>query len=382
MKRNMLGALLALMLLLGIPAQAADGAQLVVSAPESLPAVGETFTVEVRIADNPGFCAAQFTLAFDTSVVDCQSVKPGSVLSGSLSASNPNAADGAMVAAVSTDTIAKDGVVGVYTFRVLKTGDPDFALKDGVFSDAAGEDVAVTVTAPSGSSGTPSTPQETPSGTETPETPDGTETPDAETPDGVLQPEAPEESAGAVRFSDVPPSFWSYEQIRQAVELGVIGGYADGTFRPNASVTRAQFVAMLWRLAGRPTASAPAPFADTARLNADFRAAIAWAAEKGIVGGVTPTEFRPSAAINRQQAMAILFRYSGGISGMEALMSEVYDAQFSDSGSISASLKSGVYWALYHGIIGGVSETRLAPRNTATRAQIAVILMRYADRML
>lgn len=385
MKRKMLGALLALTLLLGIPAQAADGAQLVVSAPESLPAVGETFTVEVRIADNPGFCAAQFTLAFDTSVVDCQSVKPGSVLSGTLSASNPDAADGAMVAAVSADTIAKDGVVGVYTFRVLKSGDPDFALKDGLFSDAAGKDVAVTVTAPAGSSGTPSAPQETPetpNGTETPETPETPKTPDAETPEDAPQPEAPEESAGAVRFTDVPPGFWSYEQIRRAVELGVIGGYADGTFRPNASVTRAQFVAMLWRLAGRPAAFAPAPFADTASLNADFRAAIAWAAENGIVGGVTPTEFRPSAAINRQQAMAILFRYSGGVSGMEVLMSEVYDAQFSDSGSISASLKPGVYWALYHGIIGGVSETRLAPRNTATRAQIAVILMRYADRML
>lgn len=372
MKRKLVGVLLALSLLC-VPAYAADAA-LTVDAPDTLPAVGETFTVEVDLAGNPGFSAAQFTLAFNSSVVDCQSVQLGSVLSGMMSATNPDAAEGAIVAAVSTGTVTKNGTVGVFTFRVLKAGDPGFALKDSIFSDADGADVPISaVTAPAtGTENTPST-----------DTPDTSETPDADAPDGETPADEPQTGTEeAPRFSDVPATFWSYEQIRQAAERGVIGGYADGTFRPNASVTRAQFVTMLWRLVGRPAASAPAPFTDVAGLNADFRAAIAWAAENGVVNGVTATEFRPHAAINRQQAMAILFRYSGGISGMELMLTSVYDAQFSDSGSISPSLKSGVYWAVYNGIIGGVTKTTLAPKNTATRAQIAVILMRYADKML
>lgn len=367
MKQKWMSLLLALTLTLtmfGGTAYAAD-TTLTVSAPDPLPAVGETFTVEVRISNNPGLCAAQFTLAFDPAVVSCQSAQLGSVLSGTLSAVNPNAPGGAILAAASSDLKEGDGVLGVFTFRVVGRGEPDFALKDDRFSDASGKTLPISV-AGSG----PVSQQPTETETQKPEAPK----PETQKPEST-DPAQP-------RFSDVPATFWSYGQIQRAAELGLIGGYADGTFRPNASVTRAQFVTMLWRLAGRPEASAAAPFTDTVGLNADFRAAINWAAEQGVVKGVTATEFRPGAPVNRQQALTILFRYQGGVSGMELLLAPTYDAQFTDSGSISASLKPGVYWAVYHGIAGGVTKTTLAPRGTATRAQIAVILMRYVDKML
>ena len=76
-----------------------------------------------------------------------------------------------------------------------------------------------------------------------------------------------------------------------------------------------------------------------------------------------------------------LFRYSGGVSGMESLLTGVYDSQFKDSGDIAPALKPGVYWAVYQGVVGGVTQDTLAPRSTATRAQIAVILVRFAEKM-
>ena len=152
---------------------------------------------------------------------------------------------------------------------------------------------------------------------------------------------AGETTAPAPRFTDVPEGYWSHAQIERAAEPG---------------------------------------FTDLAGCNSDFRAAIAWAAEKGITTGVTATAFQPDRAIDRQQAMAILFRYSG-VSGMESLLTGVYDSQFKDSGDIAPALKPGVYWAVYQGVVGGVTQDTLAPRSTATRAQIAVILVRFAEKM-
>ena len=105
------GLLLVLMIaMLSLPAYAA-GTSLKIDAPASLPAVGETFTVKVDISGNPGLCAAQYTLAFDKTVVTCVSASVGDVLKGTLSAAHPDAADGAIIAAYSV--VAKD--VPAYT---------------------------------------------------------------------------------------------------------------------------------------------------------------------------------------------------------------------------------------------------------------------------
>ena len=128
------GLLLVLMIaMLSLPAYAA-GTSLKIDAPASLPAVGETFTVKVDISGNPGLCAAQYTLAFDKTVVTCVSASVGDVLKGTLSAANPDAADGAIVAAAATSPAKGDGSIGVFTFKVLKSGETGFALKDGVFT--------------------------------------------------------------------------------------------------------------------------------------------------------------------------------------------------------------------------------------------------------
>lgn len=353
------GLLLVLVIsLLNLPVLAA-GTSLKIDAPASLPAVGETFTVKVDISGNPGLCAAQYTLTFDGTVVECVSASVGDVLRGTLSATNPSASDGARVAAASVDPATGDGSIGVFTFRVLRAGSTSFALKDGVFSDANG--AAITTNVPSAVA-----PQK-PSGTEKPEQPKG---------DEPAAPSNPGENAGQT-FLDVPKSFWGYESIERAAQLGYVNGVGGGKFEPNRQLTRAEFVTMLYRMAGKSAASTAAAFTDVPQ-NAWYRDAVNWAAEKGYVNGTGENSFNPDGKITRQEVVTILFRYSGAQSGMEQMFSSMYDSQFADSGAIAPWAKTAMYWAIYNGVVNGTSPTTVSPTATATRAEVAAIFVRYS----
>lgn len=353
------GLLLVLMLaMLSLPAYAA-GTSLKIDAPASLPAVGETFTVKVDISGNPGLCAAQYTLAFDKTVVTCVSASVGDVLKGTLSAANPDAADGAIVAAAATSPAKGDGSIGVFTFKVLKSGETGFALKDAVFSDANGASISTNVPA-ADSSQKPSAPAK----------------PDQPKTDDPTEPSNPGENAGQT-FLDVPKSFWGYESIERAAQLGYVNGVGGGKFEPNRQLTRAEFVTMLHRMAGKPTASTAAAFTDVSQ-NAWYRDAVNWAAEKGYVNGTGENSFNPDGKITRQEVVTILFRYSGSQSGAETMFTAAYDSQFTDSGAIAPWAKTAMYWAIYNGVVNGTSPTTVSPTATATRAEVAAIFVRYS----
>ena len=353
------GLLLVLMIaMLSLPAYAA-GTSLKIDAPASLPAVGETFTVKVDISGNPGLCAAQYTLAFDKTVVTCVSASVGDVLKGTLSAANPDAADGAIVAAAATSPAKGDGSIGVFTFKVLKSGETGFTLKDAVFSDANGASISTNVPAADSS--------QKPSGTEKPEQPKG---------DEPAAPSNPGENARQT-FLDVPKSFWGYESIERAAQLGYVNGVGGGKFEPNRQLTRAEFVTMLYRMADKPAANTAAGFTDVPQ-NAWYRDALNWAAEKGYVNGTGANTFSPDGKITRQEVVTILFRYSGSQSGAETMFTATYDSQFTDSGAIAPWAKTAMYWAIYNGVINGTSQTTVSPTATATRAEVAAIFVRYA----
>lgn len=353
------GLLLVLMIaMLSLPAYAA-GTSLKIDAPASLPAVGETFTVKVDISGNPGLCAAQYTLAFDKTVVTCVSASVGDVLKGTLSAANPDAADGAIVAAAATSPAKGDGSIGVFTFKVLKSGETGFTLKDAVFSDANGASISTNVPAADSS--------QKPSGTEKPEQPKG---------DEPAAPSNPGENAGQT-FLDVPKFFWGYESIERAAQLGYVNGVGGGKFEPNRQLTRAEFVTMLYRMADKPAANTAAGFTDVPQ-NAWYRDALNWAAEKGYVNGTGANTFSPDGKITRQEVVTILFRYSGSQSGAETMFTATYDSQFTDSGAIAPWAKTAMYWAIYNGVVNGTSQTTVSPTATATRAEVAAIFVRYA----
>ena len=353
------GLLLVLMIaMLSLPAYAA-GTSLKIDAPASLPAVGETFTVKVDISGNPGLCAAQYTLAFDKTVITCVSASVGDVLKGTLSAANPDAADGAIVAAAATSPAKGDGSIGVFTFKVLKSGETGFTLKDAVFSDANGASISTNVPAADSS--------QKPSGTEKPEQPKG---------DEPAAPSNPGENAGQT-FLDVPKFFWGYESIERAAQLGYVNGVGGGKFEPNRQLTRAEFVTMLYRMADKPAANTAAGFTDVPQ-NAWYRDALNWAAEKGYVNGTGADTFSPDGKITRQEVVTILFRYSGSQSGAETMFTATYDSQFTDSGANAPWAKTAMYWAIYNGVVNGTSPTTVSPTATATRAEVAAIFVRYA----
>ena len=351
LRRRILAAVLTVCLLLAImPAALAAGTTLKLVSPGTLPAAGESFTVTVSIAGNPGLSAAQMTLAYDKSVVSCTEANAGAALKGALTATNPDAPDGAMVASASLDPVKADGTVATFTFTVLKSGDPGLSLKDIILLDDNSDPIVYTQTAEKNGA--------------------------AETP-APEEPQTPDTAAGT--FTDVPDSFWAADLIRQAAQKGLVTGFADGSFRPNEPVTRAQFVVMLWRMAGSPAPAAEASFTDV-KTGDWFAKAVAWASEKGYVTGAGAGIFKPNGQITREQAMAILFRYSGSQSGMELILTSVYDSQFTDSGTISPYAKSAVYWAVYKEIVTGTAGNMLQPQGTATRAQIAAIFLRYMDK--
>ncbi len=325
-----------------VPARAADGAVLTLTQPASLPAAGQSFEVTVSISGNPGLCAAQLTLRYNAAVVRCTSAGAGAALSGMLSAGNEAASGGAIVAAAGTTPGKRDGVLASFRFVVLKSGDPGFSLADVSLTDEAGAEIVWSLAA-----GTP----------------------------GVLPGAG---GAAAALFTDVPSGYWAHDAIARAVSLGLIAGYADGTFRPGDPVTRAQFTLMLYRLAGEPAVTAAAKFPDVPATSR-FAAAIAWASQNGYVNGRADGRFDPSGAVTREQAVAILFRYSGGVSGMETLFSAVYQSKFEDSGAVASYARAAFDWAIYNGVVSGTSETTLSPKKPASRAQIAAILLNFVD---
>ena len=175
-------------------------------------------------------------------------------------------------------------------------------------------------------------------------------------------------------------SHWGESFVQQAVEMGLFTGYPDGTFRPDGTISRADFVTVLWRSASSPEPKEDAPFADVP-ADAYYAKAVAWAKENGYVDGTGATTFDPAGALQRQAAMKILFCYNGGQSGLELLLTSVYDAAFADSGMIAPWAKAPLYWAYYNGIISGVGDDCLSPQTAVTRAQMAKILVNYLNSM-
>ena len=151
-------------------------------------------------------------------------------------------------------------------------------------------------------------------------------------------------------------------------------GASARTFAPDRPVTRAMLVTILWRLAGKPYGRV-SPFEDVLP-GSWYAQAVSWAYDKGIVTGVTATRFQPGAPVTREQLCAILCRYAA-LTGKNTAASASLDA-FTDRAQVSAYAEASVRWALQAGLLTGVGDGRFAPRSGATRAQLAVLLQRFA----
>ncbi|MGN1307256.1 MAG: S8 family serine peptidase [Faecousia sp.] len=177
-----------------------------------------------------------------------------------------------------------------------------------------------------------------------------------------------------VSFVDVPEDAWYADAVDYVARNGLMEGVGNDRFDPEGEMTRAMLVTVLWRYAGKPKASGH-PFTDVP-AGQWYSTAIAWAAENGVVNGTSATEFSPEVPVTREQMVAILFRYANSQkldTGARADLSA-----FSDADKVSAYAKDAMQWAVEEKIING-SDGMLLPQESATRAQVAAILMRYCE---
>lgn len=180
-------------------------------------------------------------------------------------------------------------------------------------------------------------------------------------------------------FSDLDAKAWYHEGVDYALTNSLMNGVGSGKFEPDGQLTRAQLVTVLYRAAGEPdTGKQVNPFTDVAD-DAWYTKAVIWAANNGIVNGVAKNVFAPDASITREQIAAMLYRYAGAEAAKEDKLSA-----FPDAAKTSDWAKEALNWAVASGLINGVADANgtanLEPQATATRAQIATILMRWLEK--
>ena len=176
-------------------------------------------------------------------------------------------------------------------------------------------------------------------------------------------------------FADVDPSRWYHEGIDYALTHGLMLGMSQSEFGAELLTTRGQLVTILYRMAGRRASGQTAAFSDT-EAGRYYSAAVQWAAENGIVSGYEDGTFRPGDAVTREQLAAILYRYTAYRTG-ESPAAAGSLQQFADAGQVHAYAETAMCWAVGEGLITGTDAATLDARGGTTRAQAAVILMRY-----
>ena len=183
---------------------------------------------------------------------------------------------------------------------------------------------------------------------------------------------------GKLPFTDVSTSDWFYDDVAFVYENGLFSGTDSRSFSPNASMTRAMLVTVLYRLEGEPTVTGRSSFTDV-RSGAYYEKAVIWAAAKGIVTGTDSTSFSPDAKVTREQLAAILYRYAQ-YRKLDTDASAKLNS-FTDADSVSAYASEALGWAVSEGLINGASG-KLMPKGDATRAQVATILHRLVKNVL
>ena len=180
----------------------------------------------------------------------------------------------------------------------------------------------------------------------------------------------------SVNFTDVKPGAWYHDSVDYMVTQKLMVGMSATNFGISGTLTRAQMVAILYRIAGEPTTEGMSnPFTDVAE-NAWYAAAVTWGYNVGVVAGMTDTTFAPNAPVTRQQMVSFLYRFEDAEAPEEDHL-----AAFADASKVQAYAYDAMNWAVANGLINGVAQpggpVLLDPTGTATRAQTAVFFTAY-----
>ena len=173
----------------------------------------------------------------------------------------------------------------------------------------------------------------------------------------------------AAEFTDVSPEKWYAPAVEYCEQNGLMEGFADGSFKPEGTVNRAQLVTTLWRLAGKPEITADAPFTDVPD-GKWYTDAVRWAAAAGITEGTGKGRFNPGGNVTREQLVTFFFRFAG--------RPATAGADFADQAEIADWAAAAARWANAAGVMTGVGAGRFDPKTEASRAVLAQTLMNYA----
>ena len=183
-----------------------------------------------------------------------------------------------------------------------------------------------------------------------------------------------EQAKVTVTFTDIPANVktWAGDAIEYMAKQGYVSGTGSKTFSPNANMSRAMLVTVLYRMAGEPSVSSVSnPFSDVVKGSYYYNAVL-WAYNKGIVTGKSANKFAPNDNVSRQEIAAIIYRYAGKPAATGTLTG------FSDYAKVSSYATDAMKWATRNEIITGIGG-KLVPGSAATRAQVVAMLYRYLN---
>ena len=179
-------------------------------------------------------------------------------------------------------------------------------------------------------------------------------------------------------FSDVEAGAWYAGAVEYCVESGLMNGVSGDRFDPGGTMTRSMLATVLYRASGSPAASGDAPFSDV-EVDSWYGPAVLWSIQQGLFTGYGNGLFGTNDNVTREQLVVLLYRYAQykgyGTSASGSL------AAFVDSASVSDWATQAMSWAVANGIINGKDGARLDPQGTATRAEMAKILMVFCQKI-
>ena len=185
------------------------------------------------------------------------------------------------------------------------------------------------------------------------------------------------------RFTDADAKAWYHDCVHWALEKQVMNGTGDGRFDPNGTTTRAMVATMLWRLEGSPATAGASGYSDV-DAGSWYAPAVRWARAGGIVTGYDDPNsggkvFAPDAPVTREQLAAMLYRYAQS-KGHGFTGAWMFLLDYPDAASVSDWADEAIHWMTMHGIVTGI-DGRLAPQESATRAQVATMLARFCENL-
>ena len=175
-------------------------------------------------------------------------------------------------------------------------------------------------------------------------------------------------------FTDVKKTAWYYSTVKEVYELGLMTGFTETTFAPEETMTRAMVATVLYRMAGSPSTSYKKTFPDVPS-GKYYSVPVTWAAQNGVVNGYGDGKFKPGTNVTREQMATMLYNYATAL-GLDT-SSRANLAAYKDGSQVSGYAKVSMRWAIANGILSGTSSGELKPKEDATRAEVAKMLLNF-----